>query len=63
MALFENHCRRLRRCCEDFFWDALLFSQNATMMNSDESKIAFDGPEGLKALEIIKRIGESGRFS
>jgi len=48
---------------EDFFWDALLFSQNATMMNSDESKIAFDGPEGLKALEIIKRIGESGQAS
>ncbi|WP_342734145.1 extracellular solute-binding protein [Bradyrhizobium sp. B117] len=48
---------------EDFFWDALLFSQNAAMMNSDESRIAFDGPEGLKALEIIKRIGESGQAS
>ncbi|MGY3131170.1 multiple sugar transport system substrate-binding protein [Bradyrhizobium sp. USDA 4501] len=46
---------------EDFFWDALLFSQNAAMMNSDESKITFDGPEGLKALEIIKRIGQSGQ--
>ncbi|WP_152621128.1 hypothetical protein [Bradyrhizobium japonicum] len=33
------------------------------MMNSDETKIAFDGPEGLKALEIIKRIGESGQAS
>lgn len=45
----------------DFFWDALLFSQGVGMMNADESNIAFDGPEGLKALQIIKRIGEAGQ--
>ncbi|MDE4615960.1 ABC transporter substrate-binding protein [Sinorhizobium meliloti] len=45
----------------DFFWDALLFSQGVGMMNADETKVTFDGPEGLKALEIIKAIGESGQ--
>ncbi|MGZ9722730.1 extracellular solute-binding protein [Rhizobium miluonense] len=47
----------------EFFWDALIFSQGARLMKADESDIAFDGPEGLKALEIIAEIGKVGQAS
>ncbi|RVP44871.1 extracellular solute-binding protein [Sinorhizobium medicae] len=45
----------------DFFWQAIMFSQGASMMNADETKIDFDSPEGLKALNIIRKIGGSGQ--
>jgi multiple sugar transport system substrate-binding protein len=41
-------------------FQALIASQGGRMMNPDERTIAFDGPEGLFALELIRRIGETG---
>lgn len=45
----------------DFFWNAIVFAQGASMMDADETRLDFDGPEGLKALKLIKQIGESGQ--
>lgn len=40
----------------NWFWEALVFSQGGTMLNSDESKIAFDGEIGLWSMNILKRF-------
>lgn len=39
---------------------ALVQSQGGTMMTPDDKKIQFDGPEGMRALELLKEIGEAG---
>lgn len=38
----------------------LLNLQGARAMSSDEPRIAFDGPEGLRAFELLRDIGRSG---
>ncbi|GLS33080.1 multiple sugar transport system substrate-binding protein [Mesorhizobium albiziae] len=44
-----------------WMWTALIESQGARMMTADEGKVGFDGPEGLKALQILKSFGEIGQ--
>jgi multiple sugar transport system substrate-binding protein len=39
---------------------ALIHLQGAQMMSPDERTIAFDGPEGLRALQLLADIGRSG---
>lgn len=42
-------------------FQALINAQGGTMMTADRKKISFDGPEGLEALKIIRRFGETGQ--
>jgi len=44
-----------------WFWIALIESQGASMMNAEETEIGFGGPEGLKALQILKAFGAAGQ--
>ena len=41
-------------------FQALIASQGGRMMSPDERSIAFDGPEGLFALDLMRRFGETG---
>lgn len=41
-------------------FQALITSQGARLMSEDDTKIEFDGPEGRRALEIIRRFGQTG---
>lgn len=40
----------------NWFWEALVFSQGGTMLNKDESKVAFDGEIGLWSMNMLKRF-------
>lgn len=44
-----------------FGFQTLLFSKGGRMMSEDEREIAFDGPEGIWALELLRRFGEAGQ--
>ena len=44
-----------------WFWIALIGSQSAPMMNAAETEIGFGGPEGLRALQVLKAFGEAGQ--
>lgn len=39
----------------------LIDSLGGRMMNDDETAVAFGGPEGLRALEILRAFGEAGQ--
>lgn len=41
---------------------ALVFSQGGEFMNAEETAIAFDGPAGVNALEILRAFGEAGQL-
>ena len=41
-------------------FQALITSQGQRMMNSDNTELTFDGPEGRRALEIISEFGRTG---
>ncbi|MBB4008336.1 ABC transporter substrate-binding protein [Allorhizobium taibaishanense] len=41
---------------DDWMFSALLFGAGGTMLNQDESKVTFNGPEGQKAMTIIDRM-------
>ncbi|TSE04223.1 ABC transporter substrate-binding protein [Mesorhizobium intechi] len=45
---------------DDWMFSALLFGAGGKMLNEDESKVAFNGPEGEKAVEIIERMVKEG---
>ncbi|MFD2053687.1 extracellular solute-binding protein [Mesorhizobium calcicola] len=45
----------------DWFWIALIESQGGRMMTPDEKKVAFDGAQGLKAMQLLKAFGEAGQ--
>ncbi|MCG7505341.1 ABC transporter substrate-binding protein [Mesorhizobium retamae] len=45
----------------DWFWIALIESQGGRMMSADERRIAFDGPDGLRALQLLKAFGAAGQ--
>lgn len=45
-----------------WMFQTLLLSLGGQMMNEDETDIAFDSPEGLKALQILKRHGDAGQI-
>ncbi|WP_337269997.1 ABC transporter substrate-binding protein [Oryzifoliimicrobium ureilyticus] len=41
---------------DDWMFSALLLGAGGTMLSADESKVAFNGPEGLKAMTIVDRM-------
>lgn len=41
-------------------FQALITAQGARMASPDERSIAFDGPEGLTALQVVRGFGEAG---
>ncbi|OLP54816.1 glycerol-3-phosphate ABC transporter substrate-binding protein [Rhizobium rhizosphaerae] len=41
---------------DDWMFSALLFGAGGRMLSEDESKVAFNGPEGLKAMTVIDRM-------
>jgi len=45
---------------DDWMFSALLFGAGGKMLNEDESKVAFNGPEGEKAVEILERMVKEG---
>ena len=45
---------------DDWMFSALLFGAGGKMLNEDESKVAFNGPEGEKAVEILARMVKEG---
>lgn len=45
----------------DWFWIAMIESQGARMLSADERKVGFGGPEGLKAMQLLKAFGQAGQ--
>jgi len=45
---------------DDWMFSALLFGAGGKMLSDDESKVAFNGPEGQKAVELIQRFVKEG---
>lgn len=43
-------------------FQAMITSQGARLMSEDDSKIQFDGPEGHRALDVIRQLGQTGMF-
>lgn len=41
---------------DDWMFSALLFGAGGTMLSADETKVAFDGPEGKKAVQVLDRL-------
>lgn len=44
----------------NWLWQAPVFARGGTMLNADESKVAFNGPEGQFAMRTIARIVTEG---
>ncbi|NEW92343.1 ABC transporter substrate-binding protein [Rhodopseudomonas sp. BR0M22] len=44
----------------NWLWQAPVFSRGGTMLNADETKVAFDGPEGQFAMRTIARLVTEG---
>ena len=44
----------------DFMFQTLLFSRGGSMLSPDETRVAFDAPAGVEALETIAAFGRSG---
>jgi multiple sugar transport system substrate-binding protein len=44
----------------NWMWQALLFSRGGRVLSADERTVAFDGPEGLWALEQLALFARSG---
>ncbi len=45
---------------DDWMFSALLFGAGGKMLNDDESAVAFNGPEGQKAIELLDRMVKEG---
>ncbi|WP_426131179.1 ABC transporter substrate-binding protein [Pararhizobium sp. PWRC1-1] len=45
---------------DDWMFSALLFGAGGTMLNEDESKVTFNGPEGQKAVDVLDRMVKEG---
>ncbi|MBC7236281.1 MAG: extracellular solute-binding protein, partial [Chloroflexi bacterium] len=41
-------------------FDGFLFSRGATQLNADQTQAVFNGPEGVEALALIKRLIDAG---
>lgn len=46
----------------NWLWQAPVFSQGGSMLNADETKVAFDGPEGQFAMNILARLHTEGQM-
>ncbi|MGL3111897.1 extracellular solute-binding protein [Bradyrhizobium sp. BR 1432] len=44
----------------NWLWQAPVFARGGTMLNADETKVAFDGPEGQAAIRTLARIVTEG---
>jgi multiple sugar transport system substrate-binding protein len=44
----------------NWMWQALLFSRGGRILSEDERRVAFDGPEGLWALEQLEHFARAG---
>ena len=44
----------------NWLWQAPVFARGGTMLNADETKVAFDGPEGKFAINTIARLVSEG---
>ena len=44
-----------------FAWQTLVFSQGGDMLSADETDVAFDGPEGRWAFDLLQRFGAAGQ--
>ncbi len=40
----------------NWMWQALVFSHGGTMLSADEKKVAFDGPAGQRAINVLSRL-------
>jgi multiple sugar transport system substrate-binding protein len=47
---------------DDWMFSALLYGHGGRMLTDDESKVAFDGPEGLAALTLLDRMVKEGKM-
>lgn len=45
---------------DDWMFSALLFGAGGKMLNDNESAVAFNGPEGQKAIELLDRMVKEG---
>ncbi len=45
---------------DDWMFSALLFGAGGQMLSNDEQKVAFNGPEGQKAVDLISRFVKEG---
>lgn len=45
---------------DDWMFSALLFGDGGTMLSADEKSVAFNGPEGLAAVNLISRMVKEG---
>ena len=45
---------------DDWMFSALLFGAGGTMLNENETKVTFNGPEGQKAVEVLDRMVKEG---
>jgi multiple sugar transport system substrate-binding protein len=45
---------------DDWLWQALVMSHGGRMATPDESKVAFDGPEGQASMNILNRLAKDG---
>ncbi|RZN34720.1 ABC transporter substrate-binding protein [Bradyrhizobium sp. Leo121] len=44
----------------NWLWQAPVFARGGTMLNTDETKVAFDGPEGQFAIRMLARLVNEG---
>src|SRR5688572_16502555 len=44
----------------NWLWQAPVFARGGTMLNSDETKVAFNGPEGQFAIRTLARLVSDG---
>jgi multiple sugar transport system substrate-binding protein len=47
---------------DDWMFSALLYGHGGRMLTEDESKVAFDGPEGLAAVRLLDRMVKEGKM-
>ncbi|MGN7774150.1 ABC transporter substrate-binding protein [Phyllobacterium sp. 22552] len=45
---------------DDWMFSALLFGAGGTMLSPDEKKVAFNGPEGVAAFNLVSRLAKEG---
>ena len=45
---------------DDWMFSALLFGAGGSMLDADQKKVAFDGPEGLAAMTLLDRMVKEG---
>jgi multiple sugar transport system substrate-binding protein len=47
---------------DDWMFSALLYGFGGRMLTEDETKVAFDGPEGLAAVRLLDRMVKEGKM-